>query len=142
MFRLNLLLISLSLIVIGCDDNPMSVNQVYDFDVVIENNQVDNNGYYHLELESDSQTLQKLTAYTDNPTIQRVYWDADKTYQYDYNGVTFDVDIINHASYTNDDGEAFTMFGPHPNMVGDTVNVICYYNDEYEYFKTINIILE
>ena len=142
MFRLKLLLITLSLIMIGCEDNPMSSYPVYDFNVVIENYETDTNGYYHLELNSDSQTLQKLTAYTDNPTIQKIYWDADKTYQYEYNGIMFDVDIINHASYTNENGEAFTMFGPHPSMVGDTVNVICYYDDYNEYFKTIKIILE
>ena len=142
MFRLNLLISFILLIIVGCDDNPMSSFPTYDFDVVMENHEIDGSDYYHLELDSDSQTLQKLIAYTNNPNIQKVYWEADKTYQYEYNGIMFDVDIINHASYTNSDGEAFTMFGPHPNMIGDTVTVFCYYNDNYDYSKIINIILE
>ena len=60
MFRLKLLFISLSLIMIGCEDNPMSSYPVYDFDVTIENYETDVNGYYHLQLESNSQTLQKI----------------------------------------------------------------------------------
>ena len=79
---------------------------------------------------------------TNRTDIQKVYWVADKIYEYEYNGVTFEVDIVNPASYT-DNGYGYTMFGPFPTMVGDTVMVISYYNDwENDYSDTIKIILE
>ena len=54
MFRLNLLISFILLIIVGCDDNPMSSFPTYDFDVVMENHEIDGSDYYHLELDSDS----------------------------------------------------------------------------------------
>ena len=55
------------------------------------------------------------------------------------------MDIINHSSYTNDVGDAFTMFGPQISMVGDTVTIYVGYVDyEYdiEYSEYFYVILE
>ena len=136
----NILLI-LILILVGCE-NPMEPQEEYQFDISVENVEPDENNFYHLELDDDNQTLQRLVANTNRNDIQKVYWVADKIYEYEYNGVTFEVDVVNPASYT-DDGYAYTMFGPFPTMVGDTVTIVSYYNDwEYDYSDTIKIILE
>ena len=136
----NILLI-LILILVGCE-NPMEPQEQYQFDVYVENVEPDENNFYHLELDDNNQTLQRLVANTNRNDIQKVYWVADKIYEYEYNGVLFEVDIVNPASYT-DDGYAYTMFGPFPTMVGDTVTIVSYYNDwEYDYENTIKIILE
>jgi hypothetical protein len=140
MFRLKLLFVVI-IILVGCE-NPMEPQEEYQFDISIENILPDENQFYHLELDNNNQTLQRLVANTNRTDIQKVYWVADKTYEYEYNGITFEVDIVNHASYTND-GYAHTMFGPFPTMIGDTVTVTSYYNDwEYDYSNTIKIILE
>ena len=131
----------LILILVGCE-NPMEPQEEYQFDISVENVEPDENNFYHLELDDDNQTLQRLVANTNRNDIQKVYWVADKIYEYEYNGVTFEVDVVNPASYT-DDGYAYTMFGPFPTMVGDTVTIVSYYNDwEYDYSDTIKIILE
>ena len=136
----NILLI-LILILVGCE-NPMEPQEQYQFDVYVENVEPDENNFYHLELDDNNQTLQRLVANTNRNDIQKVYWVADKIYEYEYNGVLFEVDIVNPTSYT-DDGYAYTMFGPFPTMVGDTVTIVSYYNDwEYDYENTIKIILE
>jgi hypothetical protein len=129
------------LILVGCE-NPMEPHEEYQFDISVENSIPDENNFYHLELDNNNQTLQRLVANTNRTDIQKVYWEADQIYEYEYNGVTFEVDIVNPASYT-DNGYGYTMFGPFPTMVGDTVVIASYYNDwEYNYSDTIKIILE
>ena len=66
-------------------------------------------------------------------------------YIYYYNGEQFGAPIINHSSYTDEIGEAHTMFGPHNSMVGDTVMVYVGYVDsiyDVEYTQIIDIILD
>ena len=122
--------------------------QSYDFVLNISLHK-DTNGYYHFPMNNyasnTSQALTKFTAHTNNPNIQFVWWDCDTQWEYTYLGQMFDVDIINHSSYTNDDGDAFTMFGPFVDMAIDTVTVWCGYQDsetDITYVKDIKIILE
>ena len=131
----------LILILIGCE-SPLESQPQYEFEINVEDMNPDENNYFHLELDDNNQTLKKLVANTNRTDIQKVYWKADKVYEHEYNGVIFEVDIVNPASYT-DNGYAYTMFGPFPTMVGDTVMIISYYNDwHYDYEDTIKIVLE
>ena len=62
----------------------------------------------------------------------------------EYQGQLVLVPIINNSSYTNDDGDAFVMLGPHPEMAGDTITVIGGYTDNFnniDYESYIFIVL-
>ena len=58
----------------------------------------------------------------------------------------YQVPVINNSSYTDDIGEAHSMFGPHMSMVGDTILVTCGYTDEWNgdrnYSKLIYVVLD
>ena len=91
------------------------------------------------------QSLIRFTAYTNNPVTQFVWWDCTGYWEYEHMGEDFIVPIINHSSYTDANGEANTMFGPHISMVGDTVSVIFGYVDsihELEYHRIFDVILD
>ena len=123
---------------------------------------VDDNGYYHLELNDNWQTLHRLsgTAYINDEPLEvlKVYWESSHcwylgdTLGYIVNryltneGVYVSIDTsyvvgfngmevptINPASYSNGDGEVNTMFAPVQSMEDDTVTVRMYFwNNEYE----------
>ena len=98
-----------------------------------------------MESYSSTQALVRFTAHTHNPEIQFVYWDCDTQWMYDYMNNDIPVDIINHSSYTDVNGEANTMFGPQTWMAGDTVQVFVGYLDsihDVEYFESFYVILE
>ena len=142
---LNRIIIILCLILVGCDNGDiMGPQSSYDFQIEIENNYLDENGYYHIQLNPNSQTLQKITGHTNNPNIQKVYWNCDTMLEMEYQGQLVLVPIINNSSYTNDDGDAFVMLGPHPEMAGDTITVIGGYTDNFnniDYESYIFIVL-
>ena len=140
----------ITLLFVGCDDGILNGQiETYDFDVNTGLEE-DSNGYFHFLLSehnngTSDQSLKRFTAQTNNPEIQFVQWDCDSYYIYYHMEEEFIVPIINNSSYTDDLGEAHTMFGPHSSMVGDTVIVFVGYVDSFydiEYTKTINIILE
>jgi hypothetical protein len=112
----------------------------------------DINGYYHLPMNSygdGTQTIHQFSVDTNNPNTnppQFVHWDCDtQVEQHLYGDIYEDVDIINHSSYANSDGIAYTMFGPHSDQIGDTIRVyVAYqcniYDVDYEIY--FNVILE
>ena len=132
------ILIILSFILTGC--STIQPPEYYDF-TLTTNLPLDQNGYYHYEINpySSGQSLHKFAVHTNNPITQMVYWDCDT--QFSWND--YEVDIINHWSYTDEDGDAFTMFGPNQSMINDTVTVYTWYTDsvhdvDYQgYFKVI-----
>ena len=147
----NFILTLLVLLFTGCSDSILSGDQIetYDFNVVT-GLEIDEYGYHRFPISTYSngttdQALKRFTAETNNPEIQFVYWDCSGLYIYYYNGEQFGAPIINHSSYTDDIGEAHTMFGPHSSMVGDTVMVYVGYVDsiyDVEYTQIIDIILD
>ena len=47
----------------------------------------------------------------------------------------YETDLVNHHSYTDEDGEAHIVFGPWNEFIGDTVTVYASYEDEnYNYY--------
>ena len=123
---------------------------------------VDDNGYYHLELSNNWQTLHRLsgTAYINDVPLEvlRVQWESSH-YWYlgdtlgyivnrylTENGVYVSVDTsyvigfngmevptINPASYSNAEGEVNTMFAPVRTMKSDTVTIRMYFwNNDYK----------
>ena len=80
----------------------------------------DNN--YELTLRSYGQTLTRL--YVDcGESNASVYWDTNAVHTHKHMGETFNTKMINGRSYSSSNGYAYTMFGPMPSMVGETVSV-------------------
>ena len=80
------------------------------------------NGKYDLELNSYGQTLTRL--YVDcGESNASVWWDTNAVHTHIHMGETFETKMINGRSYSSSNGYAYTMFGPMPEMVGQTVKV-------------------
>ena len=154
----------LFLLLFGCSDS-VAFEPVEPDVIRVELNprlNVDDNGYYHLELSDNWQTLHRLsgTAYINDVPLEvlKVYWESS---HYWYLGDTLgyivnryltnegiyvtvdtsyvigfngmEVPTINLASYSNADGEVNTMIAPVQSMVGDTMTIRMYFwNNQYE----------
>ena len=80
----------------------------------------DNN--YELTLRSYGQTLTRL--YVDcGESNSSVWWDTNAVHTHIHMGETFETKMINGRSYSSSNGYAYTMFGPMPEMVGQTVSL-------------------
>ena len=80
------------------------------------------NGNYELTLSSYGQTLSRLSVECEE-TNSTVYWTTSAVYTHIHMGETFETKMINGRSYSSSSGKAYTMFGPMPSMVGETVSV-------------------
>jgi len=123
---------------------------------------VDDNGYYHLELGESWQTLHRLsgTVYLNDQPLEVLkvqwesshYWYLGDTLGYIVNrylndqGIYVSVDTsyvvgfdgmevptVNCCSYSNADGEINTMFAPVQSMEGDTATIRMYFFDEWNF---------
>ena len=155
----------LFLLLFGCSDSS-SIFEPKEPDVIrVELNprlNVDDNGYYHLELGNNWQTLHRIsgTAYMNDIPLEvlPVEWESDLMWylgdtlgyivnrNFDDNGMYVSIDTsyitgfngmevptINCCSYSNSDGEVNTMIAPVQTMVGDTMTIRMYFwNNEYE----------
>ena len=163
---------SLLIFFIGCSDSVTSTFEPVEPDVIrIEldaglNSEYplthDANGYYHLELGQNWQTIHRIsgTAYMNDIPLEvlRVQWESDLMWylgdtlgyivnrNFDDNGMYVSIDTsyitgfngmevptINCCSYSNSDGEVNTMIAPVQTMVGDTMTIRMYFwNNDYE----------
>ena len=154
----------LFLLLFGCSDS-VAFEPVEPDVIRVELNprlNVDDNGYYHLELSDNWQTLHRVsgTAYINDVPLEvlRVnwesshYWYLGDTLGYIVNryltddGIYVTVDTsyvigfngmevptINPASYSNGEGEVNTMFAPVRTMKSDTVTIRMYFwNNDYK----------
>ena len=157
----------LFLLLFGCSDS-VAFEPVEPDVIRVELNprlNVDDNGYYHLELSDNWQTLHRLsgTAYINDVPLEvlRVQWESSHywylgdTLGYIVNrGLTdqmvyvsidtsyiigfegFEVPTINCCSYSNSEGEVNTMFGPVWTMRYDTVLVsVGYFDNSYNFIN-------
>ena len=152
----------------GCDDKKSEDVSVLKF-TLKPRLEVDNNGYYHLEVtKRNVQTLHRINGSVtlDNTPYENVffewssnlYWVLGDTLGYivnqnlndegmyvstDTSYMTgfngFEVQTINCCSYSNSDGEVNTMIGVVKQMIGDTMIVNVSYLDKTE---SIGIVLE
>ena len=143
-------ILAILILFVGCED-PYFANlhseeggEDYLFDISAVWLESDDNGYFHMELSSGSnQTLTRLVAYTNNPNIQKVMWESNTYWLFQGE----DVPVVNSASYSDEySGEAYTMFAPIYDMLGDTLKVYSWYFDEYNdnkhYLDSIEVVLD
>jgi len=101
--------------------------------------EIDSNGFYHLELQQDTnQTLHTISGTVGN-TLEpiKVDWTSNLTWVYQDNLVS----TINCCSYPNENGEIHTVIAPIRSMVGDTMRISASVH-QYNVSKQINIVLE
>ena len=77
---------------------------------------------YELTLRTNGQTLERLSVECEE-TNSSVYWTTSAVHIHTHMGETFETKMINGRSYSSSNGYAYTMFGPMPSMVGETVSV-------------------
>ncbi len=77
---------------------------------------------YELTLRTNGQTLERLSVECEESNSS-VYWTTSAVYTHKHMGETFSTKMINGRSYSSSNGYAYTMFGPMPSMVGETVSV-------------------
>ena len=100
---------------------------------------IDNNGYYHLQLNPNSnQTIHRISGKVLNTTEPtKVSWWSNLTWMYNGEGVP----TINESSYVSDDGEINTVIAPIFSMRTDTLEVKSTIN-EWDITQTIKIVLD
>jgi len=156
---LGVVLSTVSLLIIGCSDNSVGINYdelFFDIDVRLP---LDENGYYHLEMDTVSwQTLHRIsgTVYTHDGPVDVVrfnwysshYWyigdtlgyivkygltDEFEYVSYDTTYVTWfngsEVPTTNCCSYSSSNGEVNNMIAPVQTMIGDTITISYTYRD-------------
>ncbi len=140
------LVIFISILIVSCDNqnNVLGTNNDVDlyFLELTSYLQKDENGYYHMNLlDGYSQTFTTLTAKTgSNFTTQKLSWVTDKEILIDGHWIR----PVNGSSYTDEWGEAHTVFSGWFDFIQDTITVFAGYKDEFEnqYLDSLKIIVE
>ena len=147
------------LLLFSCDNGNTIITEqedIVDNDFVEKNNvdyyldlesylDINEDGYYEMMfLNNYVQTFTTLTAKTGSyNNYQLLYWETNRIHTIHWMGSEFETDLINHHSYTDEIGEAHTVFGPWSEFIGDTVTVYASYEDEYNnnYLDSLIIII-
>ena len=100
---------------------------------------MDDNGYYHLELnDSSNQTIHRVSGqvlYITSPT--KIAWESNLYWNFDDNIVS----VTNCCSYVGDEGEINTVIAPVYSMKNDTLVLQATIN-EWNITKRIKIVLD
>ena len=151
----------------GCTKEPFQYNLGHDFELDARL-PIDSNGYYHLQLGQDWQTLHRISGNVDDWALTKVYYTSshywliddtlgyivhqnwtlnDNGYMYTTNDTSyvtwfegFEVPTINETCYSTNDGEINIMFAPVQNMKGDTITVTGQAHFADSYISDINTI--
>ena len=140
------LVIFISVLVISCDNqnNIFGTNDNTDFYYLNLTSYLekDESGYYRMNLlNSYNQTFTTLKAETGSDfTVQKVSWTANKEINID----GYWVQLVNSSSYTDNFGEAHTVFSGWYEFLQDTITVFAEYDDEFgnNYLDSLKIIVE
>lgn len=135
------LLIGTMLVITSCTPDDELLVRVSPTLEIDGNLPMDTNGYYHLELNQDTnQTIHRVsgtvgyTEYWDEPL--KVSWNSNLTWEYQGD----DVSTSNQSSYVVD-GNVHNVIAPINTMIGDTL-ILTGTIREHLVSDTINIVLE
>ena len=139
-----LVFIFIYIFIIGCDENPMTVNCVDCYlDLDAPDLVIDENGYYIMEfLDGYIQTFSTVRAFTGIDS-QIIGWMSNTKYCTEFMGLIECVDVVNQSSYTNEEGIAHTILGVWENFVGDTITIYSGYYDncQNQYLDSLKVIV-
>ena len=125
----------ISIIFIGCDNNPIEPSQDFcDYcylEIEAPDLLMDKNGIYHLDFNDGGiQTFTQLRAYIGYE-YEYVEWVTDVTFE----GCTWDycedVPVVNGSGYSSDDGYSYQMMGVMEENIGQTATIWVGYYDNY-----------
>jgi hypothetical protein len=123
----------------GCADTLDDCHSDYYLEIDAPSLEKDS-GYYELEFLPDYiQTFTTLHAQTGSE-YQKVSWVSNK--EIEIAGVW--TNLVNHTSYTDSNGEAYTVLGVWGEFIGDTITVYCGYKDmcALHYVDSLKVIIE
>ena len=98
------------------------------------------NGYYELEfLDGYAQTFTSIRAKTNSKNeYQKLAWIADKEIFIE----GFWINLVNMNSYTNKNGESFTVLAVWEEFIGDTITIYCAYDDNcFSFLDSLKVIV-
>jgi len=129
------------ILLIGCEDNIYK--ECYsDYHLEIDApDLLEINGYYRLEFLHDYvQTFSILKAETGSiREHQKLSWMSNK--EISIEGIW--TNLVNSASYTDENGDAYTVLGVWEEFVGDTITVYCGYEDIcFNFVDSLKVIVE
>ena len=105
-------------------------------DIYLED-EMDSNGYYHVELGNNSYH----SVYCFSEPYKRVFWGTNNYfYVEDWLENTYQEPIIQHSIYTDNYGEGQQIFSLSGASVGDTLTLIGYINTDV--YDIIELIIE
>lgn len=106
----------------GCSEsgNPLTPEVDSSFLNVYSENNLDENGYYHLEYSGYN--YDKVFYHTSPQ--ERVFWGSVDDFDVEWMGEIFTTPIINFSTYANNDGEGQQMFFIDQTMIGDTLQIV------------------
>jgi hypothetical protein len=134
------LVICTYILLVGCEDKAMLEPCDNGLGIEAESLILGNDGYYRLTwLPNYIQTFTTLTAYTESEEIQKLAWQSNK--EIEIQGVW--TNLVNPASYSDEEGEAHTVLGVWEEFVGDTITVYCGYEDRCNnhYVDSLKVII-
>ena len=136
--KIGFLVIYLYILLPGCADTVDECHSNYYLE--IDAPSLEKSGdYYKLEFLSDYiQTFTTLRALTGGE-YQKITWLSNR--KMEINGIQ--TNLVNPASYTDNDGEAYTVLGVWEESIGDTITVYCGYEDMcFQYIDSLKVIIE
>ena len=157
--KINIIIMIISLILCGCESDPIYSYSSYMYNDINDNNdyndnciyniymesylEVDNNGFYHLKILNDwEQTFTTLSSHTNSTeTIQKLQFISNKEIYFDGYGW---INPINSFSYTDENGTAGGVLGVWPQFRGDTIKVYSGFQDEcgFNHIDSLEIVID
>ena len=125
----------------GCDVGVLSSCDDCYLDVSAPQLQLDENGYYHMTfLQGYVQTFTTLKAETGSIDIQKLKWASDTEILID----GYWTNVVNENSYTDSEGNGYTVLSSWSQMVSDTIKIYGIYVDNcnIEHLDFIDVIID
>ena len=121
------ILVILGLITIACEDTIVGATPIPEGTsgnslVIYSDLPQDSNGYYHFDYPGGNNTYDNVYFQTDGE-LNRVFWYSDDTFTIYHQGFPITEPIIQHSTYSDENGQGQQMFYIHHTAVGDTLDI-------------------
>jgi len=143
MVKNNILYIFIYVFLVGCEIGVEPYCDDCKLELSIDELEMDNNNYYLLDFNTDYiQTFVKIKADVGRD-YEYVGWTSDTYFIIETFGYQEEVNVVNGASYSGDDGFAYTMLGVYESNIRDTIIVYCGYYDDYgvQHLDSLGVII-